>query len=125
MFSEIDSSLLKQTENALKKRWFRDSPAECDLFIWEDSTGTIDRFQFWYKDALIKWDQQNGIRTGRVDEKSGAFVNYQTDIYRLHSDIDDDLLVTVQNMLFDGQSGENKVLDFIKDLLHNIADEKS
>ena len=121
MFLEIDQSLLKPARDGSKKRWFRDTPEECDLFVWEDEEGNVRRFQFWYQDALIKWDLERGIRTGRIDAKSGAFVNYQSDLYRLHSDIDDDLLDTVHLMLQEGQKNEVPVLEFVKSILHELA----
>jgi hypothetical protein len=123
MFLEIDPKLIKTPPDSQKKRWFRDSEDGCDLFIWEDDKGQIKCFQFWYHDALVEWDREGGIRTGSIDEKSGAFVSIQSDLYQIDQNINREILHTVKDIL-NKKSGENSILISIKDTLHKISDYK-
>jgi hypothetical protein len=122
MFQEIDPLLIMPPENHKQKRWFRDTEAECDLFVWEDLEGKVMRFQFWHQDALVEWNEDSGLKTGHLDQESGAFVHYQTETYRLHREIDSEIVILVKNLLNNNSTGDQKSLNYIKDILHEISD---
>jgi len=121
MFFEIDPDLIKKTENETSRRWFRDSEAACDLIIWENEEGHIRRFQFWHDDALIEWKDGDGLKTGIVDQTSGAFTHYQTQLYRMHQHFDDDVLALVTGLLHQKNVEEDDTLIRIKQILFEIA----
>lgn len=121
MFCEIDPQLIKPPSNSQKKRWFRDSKAECDLFVWEDLNGKIKRFQFWHHEALVEWNENTDIKTGHVDQNSGAFVNYQSELYHLHQNLDDKILLVVKDLLNNKSIEENQSLTEVKNILHEIS----
>jgi hypothetical protein len=123
MFLEIDPKLMKTHEGSQKKRWFRDSEDGCDLFVWEDDQGEIKCFQFWYQDALVEWDRESGIKTGSIDNKSGAFVNLQSDIYQIDEDINLEILDAVKDIL-NKKSEDNNILVSIKETLYKISENK-
>ena len=119
MFLEIDPQLMKPSEDPQKKRWFRDSEDGCDLFIWEDAEGQIKGFQFWYHDALVDWDRERGIRTGSIDNKSGAFMSIQSDLYQIDRDVNKEVIDIVINLL-NKKPTDNQIITFIKDTLSKI-----
>ena len=122
MFFEIDPALIKKSADEPSRRWFRDSEAACDLIIWEDEDHRIERFQFWHEDALIEWKSGEGLKTGIVDQASGAFTHYQTQIYRLHQQFDAQVLGTVNDLLKHKNIGEeDTTLIQIKQILYEIA----
>ena len=123
MFLEIDPKLIKTYQDSQKRRWFRDSEDGCDLFIWEDDKGQIKCFQFWYQDALVEWDRESGVKTGSIDDKSGAFVNIQSDIYQMDQNINKEILHAVKDIL-NKKSGDDNILISIKDTLHKISENK-
>ena len=123
MFLEIDPKLIKTHEGSQKKRWFRDSMDGCDLFIWENDQGQIKCFQFWYQDALVEWDSEKGIKTGSIDNKSGAFVNLQSDLYQIDENINLEILNAVKDIL-NKKSGDNNILISIKETLYKISENK-
>jgi hypothetical protein len=120
MFFEIDPELLKQTDLPLYKRWFRNAAAECDLLIWENEFRDIERFQFWHQEALLEWQNKSGIRTGYVDKSSGAFTHYQSDLYRMHQNLDNEIIDYVQNLVEHNKSAED-VLSKIFLILSDIS----
>jgi hypothetical protein len=122
MFHEIDPQLMKPPDGSQKKRWLRDSEDGCDLFIWEDEEGNVKCFQFWFHDALVDWDRDRGLRTGSIDDKSGAFVNIQSDLYQIHQNVNKEILEVVKDLL-NKKSINNKVLTSIKDTLYQISEQ--
>ena len=121
MFFEIDPELLKQTDPGLNKRWFRDAGTECDLLVWENQGSEIERFQFWHQEALIEWDESVGIKTGHVDKSSGSFTHYQSDLYRMHSGMDNDIVTFVTDLLANKVSGEGELIQKIFGILIDIS----
>jgi hypothetical protein len=121
MFFEIDPDLIKKSDDEPYRRWFRDSEAACDLIIWEDKNHVIERFQFWHEDALIEWKSGEGLKTGVVDQTSGAFTHYQTRLYRIHHHFDDKALSLVHDLLKHKSIDENDTLLQIKQILFEIA----
>jgi hypothetical protein len=121
MFTEIDPEFIKQTDDTLHKRWFRDASAECDLLIWEDVKGSLYRFQFWHQDALIEWDNDGGIRSGHVDQNSGAFQHYQSKLYRLHDNFDQDLFLYISDLLQQKSLSGLSAFEKVKQILYDIA----
>jgi hypothetical protein len=99
MFQEINPDLIKQSSYNSRKRWFRDAETECDLFLWQDEDRKLKRFQFWYQDALVEWDRDTGIRTGHVDAVSGSFVHYQSRLFRLHRNLDQEIISGVKELM--------------------------
>jgi hypothetical protein len=123
MFYEIDPQLIKTSDNAVKKRWFRDELGEYDLFVWEDKDGKINKFQFWYQEALLEWSQKSGYKTGTMDPKSGAFINYQSDLYRFHKDLDKDIILLVKNVMTQAVSEESAAFNYIREILIEVANQ--
>jgi hypothetical protein len=123
MFYEIDPELIKQVEDAQEKRWFRDAEAECDLLVWLSENNEISRFQFWHYDALVEWDSLNGLKTGLVNKDSGAFTHYQSQLYRLHQDIDEEILSAVKNILIQKVDEDDRILSQIKNILYKISNQ--
>jgi len=121
MFYEINPQLIKTSGDAGKKRWFRDALGDYDLFVWEDDEGKIKKFQFWYHEALLEWSQETGYKTGKMDPKSGAFVNYQSDLYRFHKDLDKDIIFLVENVMMHANSDENRAFNYIREILLEMA----
>ncbi len=121
MFFEIDPEFIKKTEHEPHRRWFRDSEAACDLIIWENDDKQIDRFQFWHQDALIEWKNGRGLTTGHVDKTSGAFTHYQSEIYRIHQNFDDDILSLVTGLLHQKNVDQEDTLTQVKQILFEIA----
>jgi len=121
MFFEIDPELLKQTDPQLNKRWFRDAGTECDLLVWEDQESEIARFQFWHQDALIEWDKSSGIKTGHVDRSSGSFTHYQSDLYRMHGGMNNDIVDFVTDLLANKVSAEGEMVQNIFRILIDIS----
>jgi hypothetical protein len=122
MFHEIDPELIKQSGPYSRKRWFRDAEAECDLFLWQDERNKLVRFQFRYQNALIEWDHQKGIRTGHIDVLSGSFVHYQSKLFRLHQNLDAEIIQGVQHLLNDQNDNLQDEMNSIRKVLYEIAD---
>ena len=120
MFYEIDPDLLKQVDYPLYKRWFRDSEIECDLLVWEESNQKITRFQFWHRDALLEWQAELGIKTGHVDRSSGVFHHYQSELYRLHDQLDREIVDFVSELI-DSRKSERSVLNTVLQILNEIT----
>ena len=123
MFYEIDPQLIKTSNDAVKKRWFRDEIGAYDLFVWEDKDGKIKRFQFWYHEALLEWSLKSGYKTGTMDPKSGAFINYQSDLYRFHKDLDKEIILLIKNVMIRAVSEESPAFDYIREILMEIANQ--
>jgi hypothetical protein len=123
MFFEIDPELIKQEDEQQTKRWFRDSDAECDMLVWLDMTGAISRIQFWYYDALLQWDAQQGVKTGLVNRSSGAFMHYHSDLYRLHEKFDEEIISTIKRIIIRELTEDNQLLIDVKNILHQISDQ--
>jgi hypothetical protein len=121
MFFEIDPDLLKQVDQPLKKRWFRDSGAECDLLVWEDEVNVLRRFQFWHQQALLEWNYDSGIKTGHVDVANGSFTHYQSELYRLHQNLDGEILRFVTNLIQKKISEEGDLINKIFLILDDIS----
>ena len=121
MFFEIDSDLLKQVDLPLKKRWFCDAAAECELLVWEDEINEIKRFQFWHQDALVEWNWDSGIKTGHVDKTSGSFTHYQSELYRMHQGLDNEILDFVTNLIKNKSSQEGDLINKIFLILDDIS----
>ena len=121
MFFEIDPDLLKQTDAELNKRWFRDAESECDLLVWEGSEGNLNRFQFWYQDALLEWHTEQGVKTGHVDRSSGAFTHYQSELYRLHHGLDKEILAYVTSIIGKKTNQEENIFIKIFEILDDIV----
>jgi hypothetical protein len=120
MFFEIDPDLLKQVDQPLIKRWYRDSGAECDLLVWGDEKNEIKRFQFWHQDALLEWNSASGIKTGHVDKASGSFTHYQSDLYRMHHNLDTEILNFVSNLVQNHASSQEDLINKIFLILNDI-----
>ncbi len=123
MFFEIDQDILKSTDQSLIKRWFRDSESDCDLMVWEDAEQNIERFQFWSVDALLEWNKSGGIKTGHVDKSNGVFTHYQSELYRLHNDLNTQIVEFVINLVKNRKS-EQHVLNKIYLILSEISKKK-
>ena len=123
MFFEIDPELIKQEDEEQTKRWFRDSDAECDLLVWQDMKGIINRIQFWYYDALLQWDAQQGVKTGFVNRSSGAFMHYHSDLYRFHEKFDEEVIATIKYIIDRKLSEDNQLLIDVKNILFQISDQ--
>ena len=121
MFHEIDQEFIKQQDSFPKKRWFRDADAECDLFLWQDDTDKLQHFQFWYHDALIEWDHSTGIRTGHIDSINGSFVHYQSIFFRLHHNLDQEIIQGVKDLLNNKSDKLQAEMNQVQDVLHEIA----
>jgi hypothetical protein len=121
MFYEIDPHLLKTPGGSGKKRWFRDALGDYDLFVWEDEEDKIKKFQFWYHEALLEWSQESGYKTGTMDPKSGAFVNYQSDLYKFHKNLDKDIIFLIKNVMDHEVSDESQAFNYIREILLEIA----
>jgi hypothetical protein len=121
MFHEIDPELIKQSSPHSIKRWFRDAEAECDLFLWQDGKNKLQRFQFRYQDALIEWDQIKGIRTGHIDALSGSFIHYQSKLFRLHQDLDLEIIQGVRQLLNNKEDDLQDGMRQIHEILYEIA----
>lgn len=121
MFREVNKGYLKITEEdrELDKRWFRDAERECDIFVWQNPRETIVRFQFWYHESLLEWDQVKGIKTGKVDATTGAFRSYQTPIFRYHSSFDQEILDNIQQLI-NGEIREELPNDIFDSLLLDL-----
>jgi hypothetical protein len=115
MFREVNKDYLKSTEEdrGLDKRWFRDAERECDIFVWQNDQHKIIRFQFWYHETLLEWDQIKGYKTGKVDATTGAFKSYQTTIFRYHTNFDQEILSNIQHLI----NGNNR-----DEIPHDIFD---
>ena len=122
MFYEIDPQLIKNSEESGKKRWFRDGLGEYDLFVWEDEDSAITKIQFWYHEALLEWSKADGYKTGSMDPKSGAFISYQSDLYRFHKELDQEILSMVKHVMDKSMSEEEGTFNYIRDILSDIAD---
>jgi hypothetical protein len=122
MFHEIDPELIKQPGSFSKKRWFRDADAECDLFLWQDDADQLQRFQFWYHDALIEWDHITGIRTGHIDAISGSFIHYQSVFFRLHHNLDQEIIQGVRDLLNNKNDSLQAGMNQVQNVLHEMAD---
>jgi hypothetical protein len=122
MFQEINPDLIKQSADTSKKRWFRDAESECDLFLWQDQEGKLKRFQFWYQEAVVEWDRDTGIRTGHMDNLSGSFVHYQSRLFRLHRNLDQDIIQGVKELLQDKKDLLETEMTEIRAILRELAD---
>ena len=125
MFIEIDSDLIKQDDEQHQKRWFRDSEAECDLLVWHDAQGDINRIQFWYYDALLQWDANQGVKTGMVNRSSGSFEHYHSELYRLHEEFDEEIISTIKSIIIRELNADNQLLIDVKNILYNISDQQA
>jgi hypothetical protein len=121
MFHEIGQEFIKQQDSLPKKRWFRDADAECDLFLWQNDKKELRHFQFRYHDALIEWDPQHGLRTGHVDSVSGSFIHYQSIFFRLHHDLDQQIIRGVKDLLDHKNDDLLAEMGSIQEVLHEIA----
>ncbi len=121
MFHEIDPALIKQSSPFSKKRWFRDAEAECDLFLWQDDRNKLQRFQFRYQDALIEWDHIKGIRTGHIDALSGSFIHYQSKLFRMHQNLDLEIIQGIKQMLTNKEDDLQEGMRQIREILYEIA----
>ncbi len=99
MFTEIDPQYIKNDDNDLRKRWFRDDKSGCDLLIWVNKDRQIVKFQFWKDEALIEWNIDKGLKTGKIDPATGGFKNYQASFYRYHFDFDKKIVQNVKNLI--------------------------
>ncbi len=121
MFHEIDPELIRQSNPLSVKRWFRDAEAECDLFLWQDEKNKLQRFQFRYQDAVIEWDQLKGIRTGHIDALSGSFIHYQSRLFRLHQNLDLEIIQGVKHLLNFKEDDLQGDMRQIREILYEIA----
>ncbi len=120
MFYEIDPALMKESHREKNKRWFRDADRSCDIFLWEKN-GVIEKFQIWYEGYLLEWGEGKSIRTGEIQTDGGAFISYQSEIYRLHHHWQDDLLAELNAIL----QSQNKEAEGLFESLTQILDEYS
>ena len=121
MFSEINQEYLKPVDGYEQKRWFRDAETDCDLLVWQTPEGNVEKFQFWHEDALVEWDPDRGIRTGHVDKSSGAFMHYQSELYRFHTDENQDVIGVVNEILQNNQVRDDDILNQITMILYEIS----
>ena len=121
MFFEIDPDLLKQEDQPLTKRWFRDPVTGCDLLVWGDDICELKRFQFWHQQALLEWNRDGGIKTGYVNAANGAFRHYQSELYRLHRDLDSEILAFVTDLIHKNISQEGELISKIFLILNDIS----
>jgi len=121
MFQEINPDLIKQPAASSRKRWFRDAEIDCDLFLWQDEGGKLRRFQFWYQDALVEWNQDTGVRTGHVDAINGSFVHYQSKLFRLHHNMDQDIMRGVKDLLENKTNPLQSGMTEVHEILQEIA----
>jgi hypothetical protein len=120
MFREINQSLLKQDAPPLKKRWFRDYDMEQDLIVWESLQSDLQKFQLWYKGWLLDFEQNRGIRTGKILPSTGAFKNYQSDLFAYHRVADDAILSYIKNLSKDAKIQDEKVQQFLSQVLEDL-----
>jgi len=122
MFIEINPEYIKNDDNHLTKRWFRDAENGCDLLVWLNEEHNIVKFQFWKDEALIEWTLKNGLKTGRVDPATGGFKNYQASFYRYHFNFDQKIVENVKQLIngimMDGDSEDvfNRVVSELSDM---------
>lgn len=123
MFVEVDHKLLKQSSgkpNSIK-RWFRDADRDCDIFIWQNDSKEIIRFQFWLKEYLLEWNQRRKFKTGKLDSDIKGFKSYQSPTYKYHSNPDTIIIHSVFNIISDPGGGDlpkavrEKVVRIIQD----------
>lgn len=123
LFREINQALLKKTESDLNKRWFRDVDRNCDLFIWQNIDNEVVKFQFWHDEVLLEWDIGKGIKTGKMDVNTGAFMNYQAPIFRYHDNFNRDIILTIRSLIngIEGNNSQGNILDVIVTELERMS----
>ena len=121
MFIEIDPKYIKNDDEHLNKRWFRDAKSGCDLLVWQNENGEIVKFQFWKDEALIEWNQGKGLKTGKIDPATGGFKNYQASFYRYHFDFDKKIVKNVKNLI-NGIMGEGEAQDVFNRVVTELND---
>ena len=121
MFIEIDPKYIKNDDEHLNKRWFRDAKSGCDLLVWQNENGEIVKSQFWKDEALIEWNQGKGLKTGKIDPATGGFKNYQASFYRYHFDFDKKIVKNVKNLI-NGIMGEGEDQDVFNRVVTELND---
>ncbi len=106
MFIKIKPDVLKEQEAG--KSWYRDGDNECDLFLWQDETGRLKRFQFWRQNKLLEWDEQNGYKSGNLEIEHGSFKNYQSPSYYYHTEYNKSFAVEMMEFLEEQQVPEEE-----------------
>lgn len=67
--------IVEQSDPSLKRRWFQSE--YFDLFTWQDSTGTLTKFQLFYdverNEHALVWSRSGGTYHDGVDHGDGKF----------------------------------------------------
>ncbi len=105
-------------------RWFQDAGNNLDLYVWEDLTGQVTRFQLWNEDVLWEWDCQKEWRFGALDPATGAFRHYQAPVFRYLPKVHYQALQQIFSRMQEQQFHQsNEIMSFIfekiKTLLQN------
>ncbi len=117
MFVKIKQEVLKEQD--ANKSWYRDVENECDLFIWLNTSDNLKHFQLWYKNNLLEWDRQKGLKSGSLDEETGSFKNYQSPSYHYHRSFNNELALKMIGFLGDSLEAneERNILTKIIEML--------
>ncbi len=123
MFYEIDPDLLKDKHLRGYTRWYRESRADIDLFVWQDEEHRILKFQLWDEDRLWEWERKKGWKFGSLDPESGAFKNYQSPVYHYEKHWADTGLRKILDLL--EVSDTERVLQFVTSRVRQVLDKKN
>ncbi len=119
MFIKIKPDVLKEQEAG--KFWYRDADNESDLFLWQDESGRLKRFQFWHQNKLLEWDERSGYKSGNLDNEVGSFKSYQSPSYHYHQEFNTGFAVEMMEFLKE-QQGPEEGQNLITEILRKIQE---
>ena len=117
MFQEINQDLLKPPADFHRKYWFRENELPCDIFIWVDENEDIRQIQVWQGESLVEWRIDCGVRTGLLENEAGAFIHYQTELYRFHHQPDVSILHKVKHVFREHILPDQQLLKKMENIL--------
>jgi hypothetical protein len=82
-------------------RWFQGGPA-CDLYVWTDAEGCIDKVQLFFMWQMVEWARDTGLRSGAAASPPARAPNAgstQSESYELRAPPDTEALTTARRIL--------------------------
>jgi len=96
---EIDARFVASDPGAGKVRWFQAGPS-CDLWIWYNPSGGIDKAQLFFMWQLVEWSLAHGLRSGESTEPPDRERGYAAaELFALHPACDDEPMRFARRLL--------------------------
>lgn len=98
---EVDMQDLAKKRTPSQVRWFRGGPV-CDLYVWTDDEGSIERVQLFFTWQCVEWSAEAGLRSARAHsppDREPEPGTTHSDSYELRAPPDSEALTTARRIL--------------------------